>query len=102
MSRMLRIPFLGDYAVPSQFVLETRSATDWVADAHTGMGNGVRIFTENVRVMPPEEVLRDLPRLRRDDDWWWLAYKGLWGAPEFLPFFGGSGHSGEEPTKETG
>lgn len=33
MSRTLRLPFFGDYKVPSQFVLETRNATDWVADA---------------------------------------------------------------------
>ncbi|MGH2588491.1 MAG: hypothetical protein ACRDJE_26515, partial [Dehalococcoidia bacterium] len=91
MSRRLRVPFLGEYSIPSQFVLETRSATDWVADAHSGLGYGAAIFTENVRVMPPEHVLRDLPALRADDEWWWLAYRGLWGAPEFLPFFGGSG-----------
>ncbi len=94
MTRTLRVPFLGDYSIPSQFVLETRTAIDWVADAHSHFGNGVTVFTDNVRVMPPERVLRDLPALRADDEWWWLAYRGLWGAPEFLPFFGGSGPRG--------
>jgi hypothetical protein len=96
MSRRLRIPFLGEYDIPSHFVIETRSAIDWVAEAHSGMGNGVSVFTDNVRVMPPEHILRDLPALREDDEWWWLAYRGLWGAPEFLPFFGGSGPRGPQ------
>lgn len=94
MSRKLRIPFFGDYSIPSQFVLESRSAIDWVADAHSPLGTGVKVFTDNVRVMPPEQTLRDLPALRADDEWWWLAYRGLWGTPEFLPFFGGSGPRG--------
>jgi hypothetical protein len=96
MSRRLRIPFFGEYSIPSQFVLETRNAIDWVADAHSGLSCGVAVFTENVRVMPPEHILRDLPALRADDEWWWLAYRGLWGAPEFLPFFGGSGPRGPQ------
>ena len=94
MSRKLRVPFVGDYAIPSQFVLEGRTATDWVARVGSGVGNGVKILTDNVKVMPPEAVLSDLRALRADDDWWWLAYRGLWGAPEFLPFFGGSGPRG--------
>lgn len=94
MSRTLRIPFFGDYKIPSQFVLETRSATDWVASGEPNVGNGVAILPERVRTMPPERVLRDLPALRRDDEWWWMAYRGLWGSPEFLPFFGGSGPRG--------
>ena len=94
MSRTLRIPFFGDYQVPSQFVLETRSAIDWVANGQPQVGNGVAILPERVRLMPHEQLLRDLPALRRDDDWWWLAYRGLWGSPEFLPFFGGSGPRG--------
>lgn len=94
MSRTLRIPFFGDYQIPSQFVLETRSAIDWVANSQPQVGNGVAVLPEHVRLMPPERILRDLPALRRDDDWWWLAYRGLWGSPEFLPFFGGSGPRG--------
>ncbi len=94
MSRKLRVPFLGDYAIPSKFALETRSATDWVADAQSGIGIGKAVLADRVRVMPPEATLRDLPALRADDEWWWLAFRGLWGAPEFLPFFGGSGPRG--------
>src|SRR3954447_10637320 len=94
MSRTLRLPFFGDYKIPSQFVLETRNATDWVANAHTQFNNGVLVLTDCVETMPPEQVLRDLPALRADDGWWWLAYRGLWGTPEFLPFFGGSGPRG--------
>lgn len=94
MSRTLRVPFFGDYKVPSQFVLETRSAIDWVADGHSSFGNGAMVLVDAPRVMPPEHVLRDPPALRADDDWWWLAYRGLWGTPEFLPFFGGSGPRG--------
>ncbi|MCA9826323.1 MAG: hypothetical protein KC479_13010 [Dehalococcoidia bacterium] len=94
MTRNLRIPFLGDYSIPSQFVLETRSAIDWVADAHSGTGNGVSMLIDDVRVMPNEAILRDPERLRQDDEWWWLAYRGLWGSPEVLPFFGGSGPRG--------
>jgi len=94
MSRTLRIPFFGDYKIPSQFVLETRTAIDWVASGQPQIGNGVAILPERVPTMPPERILRDLPALRRDDEWWWLAYRGLWGTPEFLPFFGGSGPRG--------
>ena len=94
MTRKLRLPFFGDYSIPSQFVLETRSAIDWVADAHSGAGNGVRLMVEDVPVMPPEQVLRDTEALTRDHEWWWLAYRGLWGSPEALPFFGGSGPRG--------
>lgn len=96
MVRKLRLPLLGEFNIPAQFVLESRVATDWVATDAPGRGNGVRVFTENVKVMPPEAVLRDLARLKEDDDWWWLAYRGLWGAPEFLPFFGGSGPRGPQ------
>jgi hypothetical protein len=32
--------------------------------------------------------------LARNDEWWWMAYRGLWGSPEALPFFGGSGPRG--------
>ncbi len=96
MSRKVWVPFVGEFTTPSKFALESRNATDWVAtDARNG-GNGVRIFTENVKLMPPEVVLRDLPRLRLDDEWWWLAYRGLWGAPELLPFFGESGPRGPQ------
>lgn len=56
--------------------------------------NGVLILADQVKTMPPEQTLRDLPALRADNDWWWLAYRGLWGTPEFLPFFGGSGPRG--------
>lgn len=94
MTRKLRVPFLGDYSIPSQFVLEQRNAIDWVADPQSGAGNGVTVFTENVKVMPTENVLRDLAALKADDDWWWMAYQGLWGSPEVLPFFGGSGPRG--------
>jgi hypothetical protein len=94
MTRKLRLPFFGDYSIPSQFVLETRSAIDWVADAHTGAGNGMRVMVDDVPVMPPEKVLRDPEALSKDDEWWWLAYRGLWGSPEALPFFGGSGPRG--------
>lgn len=94
MTRSLRVPFLGDYTIPSQFVLETRAATDWVADAYSGLGVGEAVLADRVAVMPPEAILRDLSALRADDEWWWLAYRGLWGAPEFLPFFGGSGPRG--------
>jgi len=96
MSRRLRVPFFGEFDIPSHFVLETRSATDWVAESPAAFGTGVSVFTENVRVMPPEHILRDLPALRADDEWWWLAYRGIWGAPEFLPFFGGSGPRGPQ------
>lgn len=94
MTRKLRLPFLGDYSIPSQFVLETRNAIDWVADAESGNGNGVRLLIDRLEVMPPEAVLRDTERLRSDERWWWLAYRGLWGSPEALPFFGGSGPRG--------
>ena len=94
MTRRLRLPFIGDYAIPSRFVLESRNAIDWVADVHTPLGAAAAVFTENVELLPPERLLRDLPALRADDHWWWLAYRGLWGAPEFLPFFGGSGPRG--------
>jgi hypothetical protein len=94
MTRRLRVPFVGDYAVPSQFVIETRNAIDWVADADSGAGNGERLLVDKVAVMPHNKVLQDLPNLRADDDWWWLAYRGLWGSPEALPFFGGSGPRG--------
>jgi hypothetical protein len=94
MSRSLRVPFLGDYKIPSQFILETRNATDWVADAQSSLAAGVAVLAERVPVMPSEATLRDLAALRADDCWWWLAYRGLWGAPEFLPFFGGSGPRG--------
>ena len=94
MSRTLRLPFFGDYAIPSQFVLESRSAIDWVANGHGGFSNGQLTLIDRVAVMPPEATLRDLRALRADDDWWWLAYRGLWGSPEFLPFFGGSGPRG--------
>jgi len=94
MTRKLRLPFFGDYSIPSQFVLETRSAIDWVADAQSGAGNGVRVMVDSVRVMPTEKELRDTERLAKNDSWWWLAYKGLWGSPEALPFFGGSGPRG--------
>ncbi len=94
MTRKLRVPFFGDYAIPSQFVLETRTAIDWVADAQSGAGNGQRIMIDNVQVMPPERTLRDGPALAKNDKWWWLAYRGLWGSPEALPFFGGSGPRG--------
>jgi hypothetical protein len=92
MSRKFRLPFLGDFEVPSHMVLQSRTAVDWVADRR-GSGSLVIAF-DDVRVMPPEEVLTDPVRLRADDDWWWLAYEGLWGAPEPLPFFGGSGPRG--------
>ncbi|MHB8574650.1 MAG: hypothetical protein ACYDCQ_04900 [Dehalococcoidia bacterium] len=96
MARKLRVPLLGEFTFPAQFVLESRNATDWVAtDARSG-GNGVRVFTENIKLMPPEALLRDLPGLRQNDEWWWLAYRGLWGAQEFLPFFGGSGPRGPQ------
>jgi hypothetical protein len=94
MSRTLRLPFFGDYKIPSQFVLETRSATDWVANGHGGFSNGELVLAGRVELMPPEATTRDLPALRADDRWWWLAYRGLWGSPEFLPFFGGSGPRG--------
>lgn len=94
MTRTLRLPFFGDYRIPSQFVLETRSAIDWVADAHSASRNGAALLIDNVRVMPPEAVLRDTEQLLQDDEWWWLAYRGLWGSPEVLPFFGGSGPRG--------
>jgi hypothetical protein len=94
MTRRFRLPFLGDYEIPSQMVLESRSAIDWVADAQSGLGTAAVIAADDVQVMPPEHVLRDLEALRTDDSWWWLAYEGLWGAPEPLPFFGGSGPRG--------
>jgi hypothetical protein len=96
MTRKLRLPFLGDYDVPSQFVLETRNAIDWVADPLSGRGNGVTVFTDNVKVMPTEQKLRDAETLRTNPDWWWMAYEGLWGSPEVLPFFGGSGPTGPQ------
>ena len=94
MSRMFRIPFFGDFRIPSQVVLENRNAVDWVADVNSGLGNGVTLANPAVRLMPAEHVLRDLETLREDDEWWWLAYRGLWGSPEALPFFGGSGPRG--------
>ncbi|MGE3074063.1 MAG: hypothetical protein AB7N24_12475 [Dehalococcoidia bacterium] len=94
MTRRLRVPFIGDYQVPSQFVIETRNAIDWVADADSGAGNGERLLVDKVAVMPHNKIIQDLPTLRDDEEWWWLAYRGLWGSPEVLPFFGGSGPRG--------
>ena len=96
MTRRLRLPFFGDYAVPSQFAFEGRRTTDWVADNCSGFSNGLALLIERVCVMPPETHLRDLAALRADDAWWWLAYRGRWGTPEFLPFFGGSGPRGPQ------
>jgi hypothetical protein len=92
-SRKLRVPFIGDCAIP-QFALQSSRTTDWVAAAGIPPDNGVRVLVDNVRLMPPEPILRDLTALRAEDDWWWLGYRGLWGAPEFLPFSGGSGPRG--------
>lgn len=44
MTRKLKVPLLGEFTIPAQFVLESRNATDWVAADARRRQRGARVY----------------------------------------------------------